>query len=92
LPYAFTEQGIYMLSAVLKSQIAIEVSIEIMRTFAKIREFSLHYDRLAKQMIELERKNDAQFQEVFQVLRKLLEETKEVDEKVMGFLRRDAHS
>lgn len=53
LPYVFTELGVYMLSSVLKSKVAIEVSIEVMRTFAKIREFSLHYNALAKQIMEL---------------------------------------
>lgn len=56
LPYVFTENGVYMLSAVLKSSTAIEVSIEIMRTFTKLREFTLHYNALGKQFLELERK------------------------------------
>ncbi len=86
MPYAFTENGVYMLSAVLKSSIAVEVSIEIMRTFTKLREFSLHYNALAKKILELERKNDKQFKEVFTVLDKLVNETKKTDEKVMGFI------
>ena len=86
-PYAFTEQGVYMLSAVLKSQVAIEVSIEIMRTFAKLREFSLHYNTLAKKLIELERKNDKRFREVFALLDEVMQDTRHTDEKVMGFLR-----
>ncbi len=87
LPYAFTENGVYMLSAVLKSSVAIEVSIEIMRTFTKLREFSLHYNALSKQLIELERKNDKKFQEVFQILDDLVNDTKKTDEKVMGFIK-----
>jgi len=86
-PYAFTEQGVYMLSAVLKSQVAIEVSIEIMRTFAKLREFSLHYNTLAKKLIELERKNDKRFRKVFALLDEVMQDTRHTDEKVMGFLR-----
>ncbi len=86
MPYAFTENGVYMLSAVLKSSIAVEVSIEIMRTFTKLREFSLHYNALAKKILELERKNDKQFKEVFTILDKLVNETKKTDEKVMGFI------
>jgi hypothetical protein len=89
LPYVFTEQGIYMLSAILKSKIAIEVSIEIMRTFAKIREFSLHYNALAKQIIELERKHNRKFQEVFAQLDTIVSQTKKADEKVMGFIREE---
>ena len=64
MPYAFTENGVYMLFAVLKNQVAIDVSIEIMRTFTKLREFTLHYNALGKQLIELERKNDKQFKKV----------------------------
>ena len=87
LPYVFTENGIYMLSAVLKSGVAIEVSIEIMRTFTKLREFTLHYNALGKQLLELERKNDKKFKEVFKILDTLVFETKKTDEKVMGFLK-----
>lgn len=87
LPYAFTENGVYMLSAVLKSTVAVEVSIEIMRTFTKLREFTLHYNALSKQLLELERKNDKKFKEVFSILESLVNETKKTDEKVMGFIR-----
>ena len=87
MPYAFTENGIYMLSAVLKSQVAIEVSIEIMRTFTKLREFSLHYNALAKQLIELGRKNDKEFRKIYTILNELIADTKATDEKVMGFIR-----
>lgn len=87
MPYAFTENGVYMLSAVLKSDIAIEVSIEIMRTFTKLREFTLHYNALGKQLIELERKNDKQFKKVYDILDSLVTDTQKTDEKVMGFLK-----
>jgi hypothetical protein len=87
IPYAFTENGVYMLSAVLKSQVAINVSIEIMRTFTKLREFTLHYNALGKQLIELERKNDKQFKKVFGILDSLVHDTQKTDEKVMGFIK-----
>jgi len=87
MPYAFTENGVYMLSAVLKSKVAVQVSIEIMRTFTKLREFSMHYNALAKQLIELERKNSKEFQNIYKVLDELIAGTKETDAKVMGFLR-----
>jgi len=87
LPYAFTENGVYMLSTVLKSKVAIEVSIEIMRTFTKLREFTLHYNALAKQLIELKRKNDKKFREVFGILDSLVNDMTKTDEKVMGFMR-----
>ncbi|MCO4844695.1 MAG: ORF6N domain-containing protein [Sulfurovum sp.] len=87
MPYAFTENGVYMLSAVLKSRVAIEVSIEIMRTFTKLREFTLHYNALGKKLIEFERKNDKKFKEIFKILDTIVFETKKTDEKVMGFLK-----
>ena len=87
LPYVFTEQGLYMLSTVLKSDVAVEVSVAIIRTFTKLREFSLHYNALAKKIIELERNNNKQFKEVFKILDALVEETKKTDKKVMGFVR-----
>ena len=87
MPYVFTEQGLYMLSAVLKSQVAIEVSISIMRTFTKIREFSMHYNALSRQIMELEKKHNKKFKEVFEQLDDIVKETKKTDEKVMGFAR-----
>ena len=87
LPYVFTEQGVYMLSAVLKSSVAIEVSIEIMRTFTKMREFSFHYNALARQIMELERKHDKKFKEVFKQLDEIVSETQKTDEKIMGFIK-----
>jgi len=88
-PYVFTEQGLYMLSAVLKSSVAIEVSIEIMRTFTKMREFSMHYNKLARQIMELERKHDKKFKEVFTRHDEIVSETQKTDEKVMGFIREE---
>lgn len=87
MPYAFTENGVYMLSAVLKSSVAVEVSIEIMRTFTKLREFALHYNTLAKKLIELERKNNQEFKKIYEILDTLIQETQKTDEKVMGFIR-----
>jgi len=87
IPYAFTENGVYMLSAILKSSIAVEVSIEIMRTFTKLREFTLHYNALGKRLIDLERKNDKKFKEVFNILDTLVDETQKTNEKVMGFIK-----
>ncbi len=63
-PYAFTEQSVYMLATVLKSDIAIDVNIAIMRTFTKLREFSKHYNALAKQLIEVDRKHEKQYKEL----------------------------
>ena len=76
-----------MLATVINSPIAINISKSIMRTFTKLHEFSLHYNALAKKIIELERKNDKQFKEVFKILDGLVEETKNVDAKVIGFIK-----
>ena len=54
LPFAFTEQDISMLSAVLKSKIAVDISIQIMRTFVEIRKYALNYKELAKKINEIE--------------------------------------
>ena len=54
MPYAFTEEGIYMLATVLRSPIATQTSIAIIRTFKKLREFSIYYNALAKQLIEID--------------------------------------
>jgi hypothetical protein len=86
-PKVFTEQGVYMLATVLKSKIASEVTVSIIRTFAKLREFSKHYNALAKKMMELERKNDKQFKEVFKKLDNLVQDTQKTDEKIMGFIK-----
>ena len=87
MPYVFTENGVYMLSAVLRSEVAVRVSIEIMRTFTKLREFSLHYNALAKMMLEMERKNQKEFRKIHALLDELMQDTRETDAKVMGFLR-----
>jgi len=87
LPYAFTEQGIYMLATVINSPTAITVSKNIMRTFTKLREFSKHYNALAKQIMEVERKSDKQYKELKKALDALIESSDLVDEKVMGFLK-----
>ena len=86
-PYAFTEQGVYMLAAVLKSDIAIEVNIAIMRTFTKLREFSKHYNALAKQLIEIDRKHDKQYKELKKALDALIAESEVADVVKIGFLK-----
>jgi hypothetical protein len=71
-PYAFTEQGIAMLSSVLRSPQAIQVNIEIMRAFIKLRQILATHAALAKKLSELENKYDAQFREVFKAIRALV--------------------
>jgi len=86
-PYVFTEQGIYMLASVLKSDKAIEVNIAIIRTFKKLREFSKHYNALAKQIIEVERKSDKQYKELRKALDELIASSDVASDKVMGFIK-----
>ena len=86
LPFAFTEQGVYMLATVIKSGVAVDVSKSIMRTFTKLREFSMHYNQISKQIMELERKNSKEFKKIYKRLDELMEDTKKTDEKVIGFI------
>ena len=71
LPYAFTEQGIAMLSAILKSPRAVRVNIEIMRAFVKLRQMLASNAELARKLDELEKKSDRQFKIVFDAIRHL---------------------
>jgi len=87
MPYVFTEQGVYMLATVLRSKVAVDVNIAIMRTFTKLREFSKHYNALAKQLIEVDRKHDKQYKELKKALDELVSSSRLLDEKVMGFLK-----
>lgn len=74
LPYAFTEQGVAMLSSVLRSDRAVQVNVEIMRTFVRLREMLVSHDDLAAELDALERRYDGQFAVVFQALRGLMAE------------------
>ncbi len=87
LPYAFTEQGVYMLATVINSPTAIDVSKSIMRTFTKLRKFSKHYNVLAKKIMEVERKNDKQYKELSKALEELINESKIADSKTIGFIK-----
>ena len=71
-PYAFTEHGILMLSSVLNSERAIQVNIEIMRTFARLRRMLASNERLSRRLDQLEKKYDCQFKIVFDAIRQLL--------------------
>jgi len=72
MPYAFTEQGVAMLSSVLRSERAIAVNIEIMRASVKLREMISTHKKFASKLEELEQKYDEQFKVVFDVLKTLL--------------------
>jgi len=71
-PYAFTEQGVAMLSSVLRSDQAVQVNIEIMRAFVRLREILSTHADLAKKLENLERKYDSQFKAVFDAIRQLM--------------------
>lgn len=71
-PYAFTQEGIAMLSSVLRSTRAIRVNIAIMRAFVQLRQMLLSHKELAQKLAALERKYDAQFTIVFDAIRQLM--------------------
>jgi hypothetical protein len=71
-PYAFTEQGIAMLSSVLRSARAVRVNIEIMRAFVRLRQMLQENAELARKLAVLERKYDGQFKMVFEAMRGML--------------------
>ncbi len=71
-PFAFTEQGVAMLSSVLNSERAVRVNIAIMRTFVRLREMLLSNADLARKLATLENKYDAQFKVVFDAIRELM--------------------
>ncbi len=87
LPHVFTEQGIAMLSSVLRSEMAIEVNIQIIRTFSKLREMLSSNIELRNKIEEMERKFNYKFEIVFKAIKELLSEPKaELDNKFkIGF-------
>ena len=72
-PYAFTEQGVAMLSSVLRSPRAVQVNVEIMRTFVRLRRILAENAGLARRLDEMEKKYDVQFKVVFDAIRKLMQ-------------------
>lgn len=87
LPMAFTEQGVAMLSSVLRSKVAIEVNISIMRAFVLMRQMAIGYEELLKRIEELEVSTDAQFNELYQALTQLLSQSKQQKERrPVGFV------
>ncbi len=88
-PFAFTEQGIAMLSSVLKSKTAIQINIAIMRAFVMIRQFALTYQELNEKLIELEKKHNQKFTDIDQVLNYLIKKdqqlTQQTTRKQVGY-------
>jgi hypothetical protein len=85
-PYAFTENGVAMLSSVLNSERAITVNIQIMRTFTKIRKMLATHKELRLKIEEMEKKYDSQFKIVFDAILQLMEPPQK-QRKRIGFLR-----
>lgn len=83
-PYAFTEQGVAMLSSVLRSKRAINVNVEIMRAFVKLRQIFASDAELSRRLDELESKYDKQFRVVFAAIRQMMS-TPIRDSKEIGF-------
>lgn len=91
-PYAFTEQGVAMLSSVLHSKRAVQVNIAIMRTFVKLREILITHKELAHKLEKLEQKyekHDAEIQEIFIAIRELMEPLPEKPKRRIGFITKD---
>jgi hypothetical protein len=84
-PRAFTEQGVAMLSSVLRGTRAAHVNIEIMRTFVRLRQMLASHADLARRLDELEKKYDAQFRVVFDAIRELMAPPQEPSRKRIGF-------
>ncbi len=89
-PYAFTEQGVAMLSSVLKSQQAILVNISIMRAFVRLRELASAHKELAEKLSELEKKYDKRFLIVFEAIRQLMLPLRQPGKpRKIGFITKD---
>ena len=88
-PFAFTEQGIAMLSSVLKSKKAIQMNIAVMRAFVLMRQFALTYQELSEKLLELEKQHNQKFVDIEQVLNHLIQKdnqkTKQTSRKQVGY-------
>lgn len=94
-PKVFTEQGVYMLATILKSKVATEITINIMRTFTKMRKLSINYNDIIQNIEELEKTvkidqqqlnyNTERIDEAFELLKEILNDTKRTDKNLIGF-------
>lgn len=82
--YAFTEQGVAMLSSVLNSKKAIQVNIQIMRAFTKLRQMIVNYSELKEKIEELEERYDENFRMIFELIKNMLIEEEKSKEQI-GF-------
>jgi len=86
-PYAFTEQGVAMLSCILRSKRAVQVNIEIMRTFVRLRQLLASNAQLARKLKALENKYDEQFKVVFEAIYSLMNTNENKKKREIGFNR-----
>ena len=84
-PFAFTETGVAMLSSVLRSKKAIEMSVGIVRIFVQLRKLANNYEELTAKMQEMELNYNEQFSEIYQVLQQLLSKPKEKIRTKIGY-------
>lgn len=85
LPYAFTEQGVAMLSSVLRSDRAIQVNIEIVRAFVRLRQMLATNAELSRKLVALEKKYDARFKAVFEAIYDLMSPAENKKKRPIGF-------
>jgi hypothetical protein len=85
-PYAFTEQGVAMLSSVLRSTQAVQVNIAIMRAFVRMREAMISHKEMARRIDDMERKYDGQFKVVFDAIRRLMEPPVPSKKRPIGYI------
>jgi len=89
MPFAFSEQGIAMLSGILNSEVAINVNIAIMRTFVMIRKFAIEHKELNFKLLEMESKYEKQFSDIYEALNFLIKreesETVQKERKQIGY-------
>ena len=86
LPYVFTQEGVAMLSSVLRSAQAIQVNIAIMRAFVRMREVMISHKTLARRIDDMEGKYDAQFKAVFDAIRRLMEPPVPSKKRPIGYI------
>jgi hypothetical protein len=90
-PYAFTEQGVAMLSSVLRSPRAVTVNVEIMRAFVRLRRMMASHADLARKLDALEKKYDSQFKIVFEAIRQLMAPPEAKPRRKIGFHAEEGH-
>lgn len=88
-PYVFTEHGALMAATVLNSQVAVRVSLQIVRTFVRLRQLLATHAQLARKLAELEQKYDAQFKVVFDAIRELMTPPEPEPKRRIGFRTQD---